>query len=556
MPSPDGKSTYEGVRFVTADTLLPTSSTTYYARWRELVDVGWHTNDGNWDVGGYYYRSTSSLWGAPVNPISNAVVRTGYEFLGWSTDQSATEPEELATKVTAPLTYYAVWKAHEHELTLDANGGSWPQSTASPPTVTATYDAFLPTDDGPLPTWPGHKFLGYKDTADDLGYWYYGANEVGTAVAGPAKWDKDSAATLYAQWEVIPYPISYDLRGGRFPDDVAIPREYTYDSPDVPLVRPIRDGYHFTGWLDADNQDAEPVLDFVIPTHSWGERGFIATWKAVTYQIEFDMGLTDAAWEPDGQGALPQNPMAATFDQPITMPRAPKRAGYLFKGWGQLGVHTTPGGSQETVVKRTFEPGKAYSVNLAQAEGATVILTGLWERNLAATVPVAVDLRLFANYGTGQFEVGAESDGSDVGTFENRSSGELKVTGMGEMTDDGAFAQERQAARLEAFGSAANLAQVSLTLQPLDAASEPAGTRAQLPLGGSTQLAESPDDQGLSYAPGWRMGPGERLAAIGFVVGLNRVFGLDTGALQVHQLKSDVHKPMAKLSYELALVNP
>ena len=713
-PSPDGKSTYEGVNFITSDNALPTSDTTYYARWREIIHVGWHTNGGDWDEGGYYYRSTDSLWGDPVSPISNKVNRTGYAFLGWSTDQSATQPDQqYVQKVTGPLTYYAVWKANDYALTLDANGGSWAQGVADPPTIQATYDSVLPTEGVPVPTWTGRKFLGYNDRADGTGKAYYGANEGGTAVADPKRWDKVTPGALYAQWQVIEYPITYtcslceeeadgtvricphmdtsslpasftvldleegssvwvgkpemspgygfdfwrafdpgsegseegasiwevgpkrfeakayleqytvhldaaggafadgsqsthltytiesdaiqlerprwgghtfagwvdedgepfggtiaagstgdrsytatwsleyypieyDLGGGRFPN-VMVPYGYSYDSPDVPLVAPIRDGYHFTGWLDADNQDADPLIDLVIPTHSWGEKRFIATWEAVRYLIRFDLGLTDAAWEPDDQGATPPNPMEAAYDQPIAMPRAPKRAGYIFKGWGQLGVVTTPGGSQETVVRRVFEPGKEYKVNLAQDEGATVTLTGLWERNLAASVPVEIDLRLFANYGTGQFEVGPESEGSDIGTFENRSSGELKVTGLGEVTDDGAFAQERRDARLEAFGTAANLAQVQLTLQPLDGEGEPTGTRAQLPLGGSTTLSEVPDDQGISYAPGWMMPPGGRL-----VVG----YGLDTGSLQVHEMKRDLHKPMAKLSYTLALVNP
>ncbi len=713
-PSPDGKSTYEGVNFITSDNALPTSDTTYYARWREIIHVGWHTNGGDWDEGGYYYRSTDSLWGDPVSPISNKVNRTGYAFLGWSTDQSATQPDQqYVQKVTGPLTYYAVWKANDYALTLDANGGGWPAGTASPPTIQATYDSVLPTEGVLVPTWTGRKFLGYNDRADGTGKAYYGANEGGTAVADPKRWDKVTPGALYAQWQVIEYPITYtcslceeeadgtvricphmdtsslpasftvldleegssvwvgkpemspgygfdfwrafdpgsegseegasiwevgpkrfeakayleqytvhldaaggafadgsqsthltytiesdaiqlerprwgghtfagwvdedgepfggtiaagstgdrsytatwsleyypieyDLGGGRFPN-VMVPYGYSYDSPDVPLVAPIRDGYHFTGWLDADNQDVEPVIDFVISTHSWGEKRFIATWEAVRYLIRFDLGLTDAAWEPDDQGATPPNPMEAAYDQPIAMPRAPKRAGYIFKGWGQLGVVTTPGGSQETVVRRVFEPGKEYKVNLAQDEGATVTLTGLWERNLAASVPVEIDLRLFANYGTGQFEVGPESEGSDIGTFENRSSGELKVTGLGEVTDDGAFAQERRDARLEAFGTAANLAQVQLTLQPLDGEGEPTGTRAQLPLGGSTTLSEVPDDQGISYAPGWMMPPGGRL-----VVG----YGLDTGSLQVHEMKRDLHKSMAKLSYTLALVNP
>ena len=713
-PSPDGKSTYEGVNFITSDNALPTSDTTYYARWREIIHVGWHTNGGDWDEGGYYYRSTDSLWGDPVSPISNKVNRTGYAFLGWSTDQSATQPDQQYVQtVTGPLTYYAVWKANDYALTLDANGGSWAQGVADPPTIQATYDSVLPTEGVPVPTWTGRKFLGYNDRADGTGKAYYGANEGGTAVADPKRWDKVTPGALYAQWQVIEYPITYtcslceeeadgtvricphmdtsslpasftvldleegssvwvgkpemspgygfdfwrafdpgsegseegasiwevgpkrfeakaylkqytvhldaaggafadgsqsthltytiesdaiqlerprwgghtfagwvdedgepfggtiaagstgdrsytatwsleyypieyDLGGGRFPN-VMVPYGYSYDSPDVPLVAPIRDGYRFTGWLDADNQDADPVIDLVIPTHSWGEKRFIATWEAVRYLIRFDLGLTDAAWEPDDQGATPPNPMEAAYDQPIAMPRAPKRAGYIFKGWGQLGVVTTPGGSQETVVRRVFEPGKEYKVNLAQDEGATVTLTGLWERNLAASVPVEIDLRLFANYGTGQFEVGPESEGSDIGTFENRSSGELKVTGLGEVTDDGAFAQERRDARLEAFGTAANLAQVQLTLQPLDGEGEPTGAQAQLPLGGSTTLSEVPDDQGISYAPGWMMPPGGRL-----VVG----YGLDTGSLQVHEMKRDLHKPMAKLSYTLALVNP
>ncbi len=114
--------------------------------------------------------------------------RTGYTFAGW-------EPASITQGTTGNQTVTAQWTAKTYTVSFDQNGGTGGQTE----TVTATYDAAMPTLQGfTAPTRVGYKFKGYYD-ATSGGTQYYGAN--GTATANT--WTNDAVggtATLYAQW--------------------------------------------------------------------------------------------------------------------------------------------------------------------------------------------------------------------------------------------------------------------------------------------------------------------------------------------------------------------
>lgn len=76
----------------------------------------------------------------------------------------------------------------------------------------------------------------------------------------------DENSSIYAQWDVITYSISYDMNGhGEIPKNAIL--EYTINDEYVPDI-PSETGYVFTGW--------KPVN---IPKGSTGDVKFTANWK-------------------------------------------------------------------------------------------------------------------------------------------------------------------------------------------------------------------------------------------------------------------------------------
>ena len=92
--------------FVRVNSAYGESGTTQLNVWQMYMI----TYDGN---GGEVFGTTDFGYGTYGIPENN-VQRDGYEFLGWSTDPSATEPELYTgdyIELNSPLTLYAVWKA-------------------------------------------------------------------------------------------------------------------------------------------------------------------------------------------------------------------------------------------------------------------------------------------------------------------------------------------------------------------------------------------------------------------------------------------------------------
>ena len=172
-----------------------TAATTLYAQWTiNSHKVTWKANEGNWSgstadkVVTYNYGATITEQAVPT--------RVGYEFAEWS--------PAFVANTTMPdndLTYTAQWTAKTYTVTLDANGGT--DGTTS---VIATYGQAMPS--ATMPTRTGYTFNGYFD-ATSGGTKYYNAN--GTSAR---TWNKTSNTTLYAQWTINRYTITYGVFGG------------------------------------------------------------------------------------------------------------------------------------------------------------------------------------------------------------------------------------------------------------------------------------------------------------------------------------------------------
>lgn len=89
-----------------------TAAITYYALWIQLFTVTWNLNGGN--ISGNTSNKTESIKsGSTVSFTKYTPTRTGYTFVGWSTNSSATSGSTSGDSpaITANTTYYAIWKS-------------------------------------------------------------------------------------------------------------------------------------------------------------------------------------------------------------------------------------------------------------------------------------------------------------------------------------------------------------------------------------------------------------------------------------------------------------
>lgn len=175
---------------------------------------------------------------------ANGYEKTGYDFLGWSADSSATTAtynnqapvRNLTDEADGVVTLYAVWKASTY--TVSFNTGEHPQSgTAQPAPISVTYDEHY----GTLPTItpaPGYTFDG----------WYNGGNKVEGADAV----DITGNVTLTAHYTPIAYTITFNTDGGT---EIAA-KTYTIESEDKLPEATGRTNYKFVEWKVVNDGDA------------------------------------------------------------------------------------------------------------------------------------------------------------------------------------------------------------------------------------------------------------------------------------------------------------
>ena len=200
-----------------------------------------------------YIQAGTYLSGIPTD---DKMSKTGYTFKGWNTKDDgsgsyytsstnfndSTQVESghcVATPNAGNIAFdlYAIWEANKYSVTLDQQGGRDGTTT-----ITATYASAMPTII--IPSKFGHAFNGYFDKVSD-GTKYYNAD--GTSARN---WDKDSIATLYAQWTPYTYTLTLKGNGGTTKDNQkTITESGSYDSTLTLESKPFtRSGYIFKGW--------------------------------------------------------------------------------------------------------------------------------------------------------------------------------------------------------------------------------------------------------------------------------------------------------------------
>ena len=302
--------TGEGITTPQTEVIIPTGST------------GNRTYTANWKV--IEYTITLDTNGGPaVSPIKYTVedsftlpylLRTGYEFVGWTLDGSGMIPAMpliIYHGTTGDLRYKAEWRLAEYTITMDLNGGSGQEKMV----YTMTDEEFeLQT-----PTRNGYEFVGW--TGERI-------TTPQTSVKIPKGSTGNKAYT--ANWKVIRYTITLVTNGGAV---IASIRYTVEDSVTLPIP-PDRPGYEFAGWV-LDGSGQFPSTPMIIPAGSTGDRLYKAEWRVATYTITYVSHGKAYNWV---QYTINNQVYFGTpeEDPSYYLP------GYTFVGWKIDGVEGTP----------------------------------------------------------------------------------------------------------------------------------------------------------------------------------------------------------------------
>ncbi len=188
--------TYPTTRTITVNQYKGTSGTTAKAGTVKIGDTSVTTNGGTASV----LNSTDTY--VTITAPTGYTIST-VNCTGWTKDNTNSTAEVFkgTLNVSANQTMTVRYVPKTSTVTLNKNASD---ATAGTPSVTATYDANMPS--ATMPTRTGYTFAGYYDTdAATGGTQYYTA-----AGASARTWNKTGAQTLYARWTVKTSALTFD----------------------------------------------------------------------------------------------------------------------------------------------------------------------------------------------------------------------------------------------------------------------------------------------------------------------------------------------------------
>ena len=248
---------------------------TLYAVWKEntytVVFNGNGNTSGSMDAMSFTYGETKPL-------SANAFTKTGYTFLGWSTESVASsvkyENQDEVSNLTdvngATVTLYAVWKANTYEVVFNGNGADNLDAMSS---QSFTYDVEEALSANKFEK-TGYHFLGWATSQGATVAEYSDGQKVRNLVA-----QVNGTYTLYAVWEINTYTVTFDSNGGSAVKMQSVQYGKTANEPDP---APTKTGYTFVGWYSG-----ETPYDFGAVT---ADITLTAKWKVSTFNVTFNAG--------------------------------------------------------------------------------------------------------------------------------------------------------------------------------------------------------------------------------------------------------------------------
>ncbi len=219
----DGANTYAaGAPYVTQS-----SNIVFTAQWQaQVYRVKYDLNGGSGSTGGdRLYTYGTSAYTLPTTGFS----LTDYSFAGWTTAPGG--PTVGATFApSSDISLYAIWNIAIYRMTFESQSGLSDSATAK---VTIGQSLVLPSA-----TRANYVLQGWSNQLSG-----------GNLTASGSSYTPTSDATLYAQWALQVFTVTYNGNGGTSDAPTA---SMTYGST-TPLVLPsaTRSHYFFDGWYSA-----------------------------------------------------------------------------------------------------------------------------------------------------------------------------------------------------------------------------------------------------------------------------------------------------------------
>ena len=305
----------DGTPSFDVDETMPDYELTYHAIWEiNQYSISWNANGGQLISDEDDYTHGEVDYDTDI-VAPNDPTLYGFDFVGWNTSADAKTAIDVASKMPAnDLTYFAIWKEHEHNLTWNANGG-----------------IFVDENRNEIPNPSGKVKFGTPITVPQVnrdGYncagWGPTANTSETDATEPALTMPDNDLTYFAIWSPKgDNEIKWKYNDGTERDDFNF-RVFSNVVTDADIVPPTEnptfEHHKFIGW--AATPDGEVLTNF--GKMDSNKKKFYAQWE---------LNKNTLAWDANG-GTILSNGTTGNveFDTPLT-PATAERTGYTFKGW-------------------------------------------------------------------------------------------------------------------------------------------------------------------------------------------------------------------------------
>ncbi|MBR5423932.1 MAG: InlB B-repeat-containing protein, partial [Clostridia bacterium] len=303
--------------------------------------------------------------------------RTGYQLEGWYTDSDCTAANRIGAPgdtyyPTADILLYAHWVEHTYDIIYDANNATSGTAPATQENCGYLHAVTLRANTGNLQK-TGYTLTGWNRNASGGAATHFDLGQSG--VEGLTM---EESITLYAEWTANNYSVTFHMNDGGTVTSVTT---QTYDSAWVNVPSEwSRTGYTLEGWYtDSACTEGNKVTVTGNYTHA-GNRDLYAHWVGLTYNVVYNKNTTDTV-----TGMPSPNTVTKRYGTSITLPAAPSRTGYTFKGW-DLNENATVG---------AYAAGTGFNADPADmTQDGTLNFYAIW-------APVTYTIRYDGNAPTG-----------------------------------------------------------------------------------------------------------------------------------------------------------
>ncbi|MEF2245311.1 InlB B-repeat-containing protein [Paenibacillus sp. IITD108] len=298
-------------------TANPASPLTIYAAWQRNY-VTFNANGGSGGAAKQvdFAQTTTAI-------TSN---KTEHNLEGWYKEKELINKWDFdADIVTRNITLYAKWIANTYTVSFQSNGGTAVADQA----IAYNGSVVSPT----IPSKAEHTFAGWYTSSGLTTPWDFGTDLV------------KGNMTLYAKWIPNTYTVSFQSNGGT----TVVEQVIAYDNRVPSPANPSKTGHTFAGW----HTDSDLTAPWNFETGLVkGNMTLYAKWAANTYTVIF---------QSNGGSAVAAQTIV--YDNQITSPVNPGKAGHTFGGWYVDSTLLTPWNFDTGLVKGDMRLYAKWMVN-------------------------------------------------------------------------------------------------------------------------------------------------------------------------------------------------